>query len=290
MTLPAISTRLSFPPLRLTGSSGLALGTCLALLLALPVSGLAQEDDDTGFGDSTGKTSTKKDKYNTPEEEFVHENLQEFLNPTTFVNHEDGRVTMTFDFRRKKEEHVKIFTPPLKGGTRSKFRYTVYQEEVVVGGSEGLRLSDKGIALLNCWFTDDLEIHSDFLQYINQNPRLSAGLIYYTDKGKGLGCNYGTQLAEYSRGKVKRKAGSIEPISFNTVAPLGLKITKGSYQALRKGRTKQEGKYKTKDFPSGRVGFHWGGSTALIVPNLKITGRIDYKATAKNMKKMMRMN
>ncbi len=247
------------------------------------------EEDEEDEEDIDKSTKTKKRKM-SPEEEFVLGNIKDFLKPTTFVEHPDGRVTMTFNFRKKLDEHKKIFTPYLKPGVKSKFRYTVYQEEVVIGGDEGLRLSDKGLALLNCWWKDSVEAEANFYQYVNHTNRLSAGLIFFTDKKKGLGSNFGGQAVEYSGGRPKKKTGKTIAISFNQMARIGLKIRGGVYEAQRKGKSKAKAKYKQKYFGSGRIGFLWGGSNALIVPTLKITGKIDYPTMAKKMKKYMRIS
>ncbi len=80
----------------------------------------AKPEGRTGTEESAPKLS--------PEEQYVRDNLEKFLNPTRIEFLEDGRVNLIFNFGEKKEEHAELFTPPIADGARSTFRWALDSE------------------------------------------------------------------------------------------------------------------------------------------------------------------
>ncbi|MBI4584675.1 MAG: hypothetical protein HY717_11730 [Planctomycetes bacterium] len=237
-------------------------------------------DGEDGKG---GKTEVPANL--SPDERYIREKLQDYLHPSTVKFEKDGRVILTFDFRKKSEEQEKIFSCKFGHGIKDAFRWTFRDEEWVIGGDIGLRLSDRGMAMINAWFTDDVEAEMEFLQCVNHAARHTAALIYATEKGKALGSNYGGQCAIYLNGQAQKTAGQTIPVVFNQIAKIKLAIQNELLEAHRQGKKKAELKFTRKGFEAGRIGILWGGSMAAIVPSLTITGKFDIKKMAAEMRK-----
>ena len=247
-------------------------------------------DAQEGAGEKTdpaakkGKTSTEKPA-ESPDDAYVKEKLKDVLYPTSIQFLEDGRVHLVFDFGDKTEDHTGIFTPKVGGGLKDVFRWTKREEEIVVGGDPGLRLSDRGMALLNCWFVDDVEAEMEYLQHVPHTEKLIAAVVFANDHGKAIGSNFGTQCAMFAQGRTSGQQGQLAPIPFNSNAKIKLVVKDGEFQAYRDGRARAKMKYPKKSFTSGRIGFSWGGSTASTVPKLEIKGKLDSARMAKEMRK-----
>lgn len=301
-----------FPSLR---TASTVLPFVLVLVLALPftpfassASGLSGEEEfegkkkkkDKKKSDEAKPDSKKPDSKESGDKkkptiaeieaakkkEYVHTKLKDYLFPTAFKVLADGRVQMTISFREKKDEHMGIFSRKFGAGMRDPFRYTISQEEIVVGGDTGLRLSDKGQALINCWFLNDVEAEMEYLQFITHQQRLIGAIVFCTDKGRALGSNFGNQCVQFVKGRLTYKPKhKSQSVSFNQTARIKLAVRKGVFEAYRQGKKKHTMKYSEKKYQSGRIGFVWGGSTAIIVPTVTITGRLDYDMMAKVMQK-----
>ena len=74
----------------------------------------------------------KKKKTTSAAAEYVREHRYECLNATKIKLDKDGRVTMTFDFRKPSGVHEDIFSPNISTKIRNRFR-----------------LGDRGVALLD---------------------------------------------------------------------------------------------------------------------------------------------
>jgi len=242
------------------------------------------EAKDEAGAKAEGKTSVEKPA-ESPDAAFVKEKLKEVLFPTSVQFLEDGRVHLVFDFGDKTEDHTGIFTPKVGGGLKDVFRWTKREEEMVVGGDPGLRLSDRGTAMLNCWFVDDVEAEIEYLQHVPHTEKLIAALIFANDQGKAMGSNFGTQCAMFAQGRPSAQQGQLAPIPFNSKAKIKLVVKDGEFQAYRDGRARTKMKYPKKSFTSGRIGFQWGGSTASTVPRLEIKGKLDNARMAKEIRK-----
>jgi hypothetical protein len=246
----------------------------------------SEEPDAAGAKTEPGeKGKTAVPSPSSPDEAFVKEKLKDVLSPTTIAFLPDGRAHLVFDFGQKIEDHATIFTPNVRGSFKDVFRWTKRDEEVVVGGEPGLRLSDRGMALLNCWFTDDVEAEIVYLQYVPHTDKLIAAVVFANDQGKSIGSNFGTQCATFAQGRAASQQGKLEAITFNTSARIKLVVKDGFFQAHRDGREKAKMKYTKKSFASGRLGFLWGGSTASTVTRLEIKGKLDTTRMAKEIRK-----
>jgi hypothetical protein len=203
----------------------------------------------------------------------------------------DGRVKLIFDFREKKEDHVDIFTPKVGAGYSSPFRWSLSDEEhwsAADGNDIGLRVSNTGMALLNCWFVDDLEAEMTFLNRVTFNQRMYTALIFANDKGSGIGSNLGSQCARFANGKPSGAKGALEAVINDASAKFKLVVRNGNFEAQRNGRSRQSMTYAPKSFSSGRLGFTWGGNIMGFISNLEIVGRIDSKKMSKIMQKAPR--
>lgn len=255
-----------------------------------------EEDGDDDDEESSGKKkgSSKDEKKSSgdsktvaddPDMQFVKENLKEFLSPTSLRYLDDGRVELEFNFAEKSESHKNIFHIPIGDRLKDSFRWTIEDEEWVVGGEAGIRLSNKGIALLNVWFEDEVEAEVNYLQHINWTNRHTAAVIYAAKSGRCLGSNFGSQAALFSSGRMTKAIGEPQSVSFNSGAKIKLVVKEGTFEAHRNGRKKSELPYSQRSYASGRVGVLWSGSLSATVTSLTITGRIDYKTTAELIRK-----
>lgn len=247
-----------------------------------------------------GEDPPQKDKEEAAEEEKapartdvadsvtaeVKKYVKETLQPTTLEFRDDGSVVMTFDFSEKKDCHSEIFNVPVGTRMQDAFRWTTRDEEWVIGGQVGLRVSNRGLALLNCWFQEPIEAEMEFSQYINHDSRHVAAVVFVDDKGQGYGSNYGTQCVALRRGRIAKASGKPKPVGFDVVAKIKLGIKEGFVETCRDGRESSKIKCSRKSLPSGKIGFLWGGSLSGIVRKVAITGKIDCEKTAAEMKKL----
>jgi hypothetical protein len=84
----------------------------------------ADEKEDRDSGDA----KTIPEKKLSIDEQYVHENLEKYLNPTHMEWLPDGRVKLSFDFGDHKEDHESIFTPKVSKDLKSRFRWSVRDE------------------------------------------------------------------------------------------------------------------------------------------------------------------
>ncbi|MBI4606006.1 MAG: hypothetical protein HY721_28915 [Planctomycetes bacterium] len=238
-----------------------------------------------GSGGAEGKTSKPKGPA-SPDEELVKEKLKDVLSPTDMKFLEDGRVHLVFDLTRKSEEHSTIFTPKVGSNLKETFRWSMDDKSFSFFSEyPGVRLSNRGVALLNCWFTDDLEAEVEYLQHIAHSDKLYAAVIYSNDQGKALASNFGSQCAMLVQGRLAGGQGKVDSVSADATAKFKLSVKDGSFEAYRDGRSRQKMKYPAKGFASGRIGFAWGGSIASTLARLEIKGKLDYARMAKEMRK-----
>ena len=264
----------------LAGLAVVALGPLTAPPLPAQDSESNEKKDD---GENKGKTETKR----SVDEAYVFANLEKFLSPTSIEIGENDIVTMTFDFRDRREEHGTIFSPNVSGKIQDGFRWSLDREYIWNAGLDdrGIRVSDNGMALLDCWFTDSVEAEIKIVNGVNFSKRMHASVIFCNDKGVAVGSNLGTQCAMYQKGRPRGTKGELEPIVDGGVISNKLVVRDGMFEAHRNSRKKAEFKYPAKSFSSGRVGFAWGGNLMAVISELKVTGKIDAAKMAKVMQR-----
>jgi hypothetical protein len=228
------------------------------------------------------------------DEAYVREKLPEALHPTKIQFLEDGRVKLDFNFLEKKPDHAKIFAPPVTNDIQSTFRWTVRGEESLSyfkdGSSRltrgGLRIANKGAAFLNCWFLDDVEVELDYTHSANFDPRQIVAVVFQGESGKAVGSNFGTQCATYAGGLPRGDPkGMPEAPMIRSSVEFKLVVRNGSFEAHLDKRLKQSMPYTKRELGSGRVGFLWGPNIAGIVKKLEVTGKLDLKRMAKELRK-----
>jgi hypothetical protein len=225
------------------------------------------------------------------DEQYVRENIERFLHPSEIKFLPDGRAQLKFDFRKKNDDHTAIFSPPVGSNIKDRFRWSLPDEEnwsTADGNDIGLRVSNQGMTLLNCWFTDDLEAEMCFVQKVSFNDRMYAALIFANDKQAAIGSNFGTQCALFRSGTYSGGKGATEPVVNDASNVFGLAVKDGVFRASRKGRPKAEMKYPEKSFESGRLGIAWGGNVMAFVAEISVTGKLDYPKMAKFFQKARR--
>ena len=233
-----------------------------------------KDGDDSDDADGKGKTKV----FDTPEEGVVREKLPGFLNPSTLEWHEDGRVTMAFELGKKSGDHEDIFSTPVGAKSSDTFRWSVDQEDFVVGGIPGIRISDKGMVMLRAWYTGEVEAEIEYRQYINQEKRHIVAVLFQNEKGLALGSIFGNQCAMFSKGKIRNRTKEpIKGVVFDATARIKLTAKDGGFEAHRDGYLSSKQKYKPESFERGQIGILWDGSIAGIVGNIKVTGKLDYK-------------
>jgi hypothetical protein len=215
--------------------------------------------------------------------EYVKTNLRDYLKPTSMDFSKDGQVRLSFDFLVKSEDHETIFTPTIKKGLQGEFRWSVPSEEDWISYTDGtkkmelagLRIGNRGMALLNCWFKDEVSIEIEYQQMITQNVRQVMAVIFYGDKKDAVGSDFGAQCVSFKGGKKGEVKGSREAFLTLQKYKLKLDVGSGEYRASRNGKVKASSKYAPEAFASGRVGILWEGGLAGIITGMEVKGKVD---------------
>ena len=261
-------------------------------------------EDETGEAKEEGgekeKGKTETAKALTPDEQFVRENLEKYLSPTKIEFLEDGRTALAFDFGDKKSEHMTIFTPPISGDKAAKFRYSLRGEFGGWGGGawssgagggendaywEGIRISNEGMAHLNIWFTDDIEAEMYYIQSVTSRPEQIVAVLFTNASGNSLGSKFGSQCTTFARGKVQKVKGEPELVKNEVGTKMKLVVKGGKFEAYRDNKRRSSMEYSQKSYASGKVGMLWAGGVASFIHRMEITGKIDAKKMAQEMKK-----
>lgn len=224
---------------------------------------------------------------------YVKEHLKAYLNPTSMLFLEGGRVQLTFELIEKDPALENVFTPRISRKVNHPFRWTVLREEK--GGrfvkrevpTGGIKIGQKGFALINCWFRDDLFVEIDYLQGPNHQGRQSMALVFHDDKSRhSVGNNFGTQCVLFKGGRRAASSGKIEPPRSNVATPLKLAVKDGTFEVYKDGVLRSSAKYSQKHLRSGRVGLLWSGGVAGIVERLRVQGELDVPAMAKFLRRL----
>lgn len=280
---------------RRTMACGCFLAGCFAFGGAFAL--WAQEEPEGESEAPKEEAKSEAEKKLTPEEQYVRENIEKLFSPTKVEFLDDGRVHLIFNFGEKKEEHVPIFTPPISENLRSTFRWAA-DGEFTMGTwgrardpefsgfrCEGIRIGNSGAAHLNLWFEDDVEAEIAYIQSVTSTPRQTIAVVYTNPKGQSIGANFGSQCAFFTAGALTKQTGSFESVRNETETRIKLVVKDGSFTAYRDNKKRDAAKYSEKNFASGKVGFIWGGGVASFIHRLEITGKIDAKKMADEMKK-----
>ncbi len=238
------------------------------------------KDEDAPV-DKPGKTGTEKET-TAPlsiDDEYVREGLAAHLHPTKLEWLPDGRVKLMFDFTDKNGDMAASWTPKVSSEVNSKFRWALRGEYY------GLRMSMEGQALLDCWFSDDVEVEATYRQGINHGAKQMFAVVFANASLKGIGCNFGTQCATFVKERIEKASGTVDSLLIRETARFKLVVRGGTFEAFRQGRSRAKQGYSPKTFASGKVGFAWGGGIAAGVQRLEITGRVDAKKMAPLLRK-----
>jgi hypothetical protein len=255
--------------------------------------------DDPGAGKKKATTGAGA-KSLSIDDEYVHENLEAYLHPSTIQWLDDGRVKMVFDLSQRNEDHESAFTPKIaKDQINSMFRWTVRGEHGWYGGTYsgssksgdtdyyygGLKTSMEGQAVVNCWFTDDVEAEVSYSQFVSHNAKQMWALVFTNKDTKSIGNNFGTQAATFTKTRLEKTKGTVDQVLNENGMRFKLLVKDGNFEVLRDGKSKQKQTYSKTSFASGRIGFVWGGGISSIVHRLEITGRVDAKKMAAELRK-----
>lgn len=264
-----------------------------------PDGGEADEKEGAEKDGDAGDPAKTKATPSDPDEAYVREHLEEYLSPTTIEFKDDGRAHLVFNFGQKNESQSTSFTPNISASATSIFRWALEGEFIMdswgrAGGkdvgvaTEGLRISNAGMAHLNLVFKDDVEAQISYGQCVVSTTKQTIAVVYTNASGNSLGSNFGTQCAFFSRGRLSKVSGDIKLIASETETLLKLVVKDGKFSAWREGREKSSLAYSPKTYSSGQVGIIWGGGIASFLHRLEVAGSIDYKKTAALMKKKRR--
>jgi hypothetical protein len=273
-----------------------------------------KDDSKKGSGKGAAKAGKGADEDGEPDEakkppkkimsvdeQYVRDNLEKYLSPTTINFMPDGRVKLVFEFGKQLEEHEGIFTPRVSKDVRSKFRWSLRNEWGWGWGYtgstknkdgeweymwEGLRIANDGSAHLNCWFTDDVEAEVSYVQAVSSSPKQTVAVVFTNTSGNSVGSNFGTQCVTLaSNGAISKRAGNIESVPTDRGFKLKLGVRDGKFEANRDGKQKSTMDYNKKNYASGRIGFIWGGGVASFIHRMEVTGKIDAKKMAEQIRK-----
>jgi len=210
---------------------------------------------------------------------LVRDTLKDLLHPTKIKFRKDGRVELTFDFSRHNPDHSGIFQPRVREKSKYPFRWSLH------GYWEwsGLRVGDSGLAVLNCWFEDDVEAEISYRHQSESSKRPPVALVYVNKKKDAIGTNFGTECVVFRGGRTVKKNGEYRHIEYygRSRKDIKLRVKDGTFEAHFRGRKKADMGYCEKKFKSGKIGFLWAGKVAGTISRLTITGKVDAKAMAK---------
>ena len=254
------------------------------------------ENDDH---DRTNKKKKKKKRKATASaaQEYVKSNLEEYLQAESVKFLEDGRVEVRFDFSKHNKDHEDLFSPKIGTKSRSSFRWSLPHEHYWsyyrsrrnadrILGDPGLHVGNRGMAVLNCWFKDNVVAEVEYLPGISYNRRQTLALIFRPDKGKrAVGSNFGSQCVTFQGGWRPISVGKVGELATHTAVDIKLEVRDGVFKASKNGKKKAEAKYKPKFMSSGRIGLYWDGGVAGFVRRLTITGELDAKKMLKVIRK-----
>jgi hypothetical protein len=262
--------------------------------------GASGSSGGSSTGDS-GKAKVAPKKVLSIDEEYVKENLKNYLSPTKIEWKDDGSVKLVFNFRGKRAEHESIFTPPVSKEVGNNFRWSLRYEYSYSGRYvsdpederrddddsywNALRIAMKGAAHLNLWLLDDLDVEIDYVQGVSFSNNQTAALVFTNGSGTSLGSNFGTQCVTFSSGRPQKANGDVEIISSDVPTKIRLVVKDGHFEAYRDGKKKSTMPYSPKSFASGRIGFIWGGGIAGFIHRIEIKGRVDAKKMAQILRK-----
>ena len=269
------------------------------------LSARAEEDDDEDDAPKKKKkkkSRSKKKKKKEPTSvafEYVKSNLQEYLHADSVKFLKNGHVRVYFDFSKKNEDQEGIFTPKIETKVQNDFRWTVLREEgwshrrrrrdVKDSEARGLRIGNKGTALLNCWFKDNVVAEVEYLPCISYSHRQKMALIFRSDKGKrAIGGNFGSQCVTLKGGTRPVFVGKAEEVPSHRSIDIKIETKDGVVKSSRNGKQKAEGKYRPRYMASGRIGFYWAGGVAGFFPELTITGELDSEKMLKVIRKSLK--
>ncbi len=102
------------------------------------------------------------------------------------------------------------------------------------------------MALLNCWFEDDVDATISFGTGTTFSRGQIVSLIFHAKGGKALGSNFGSQCVTYSKGKARKKKGTPDSMQIYSRADIGLVVRDGEFEAQRNGRRRASLDYSTK--------------------------------------------
>ena len=249
--------------------------------------------------ESTAESTPKKAL--SINELYVRDTLKEYLLPTSLSFLDDGRVRLRFDFKKKNPHHENIFIPRVQTRINSHFRWSVRgeEEEWEYYGYDfsrnfsrddvgGLRVSNVGMAILNCWFKNDVTAEITYFTGTSSIPSRIVSVVFCNKSGAGLGSNLGSQCVYFKKASPGRRKGSLRPLNIYTSAKITLVVKEDNFAAHRDGRKQAYKEYTSKKFASGRVGFVWGGKAMGMISELVITGTVDAERMAKELRKVMR--
>lgn len=243
-----------------------------------------------------GQEAESEAEADDPDLAYVKETLKDYLGPQEIKWHKDGTVTLVFDFTEKSSDQAEAFFPVVQKDIRKNFRWSVLDEEWSWWGGRhgrglgdgGLRMSDKGRAVLKCWFVDDVEAEVFYGVGSSFDKKNVGALAFFSKKGDALAANMGSQCVKYKRGRPSGKRGKLRGLDIYQLAKFKLKVKEGKFASYLEDKKKAEMTYRPKKFALGRVGFIWGGRMAGMAAKLIVRGRIAAAVMAKEIKKQRR--
>ncbi|MEM7167965.1 MAG: hypothetical protein AAF581_21105 [Planctomycetota bacterium] len=236
----------------------------------------------TSKEDSVAKKPTKKDAAEgggtvVDRISFLRPKLIELCPSRKYTLDDRGLFSISYDFEEKRYTDGEDWTPALASGKQSHqspIRWTLYQEEVVVDGMTGVRISDRGVWRHNVKLL--APIHVDVVYYpMNQfNKQNQFHVAWVTEAGKGVGANMGLVSGTFSGGVFGKPSGVLEPISGFSSYQIGLTVTKSGYQGRFRRKTTPLRKLPRK-FDSGFVAFVFRNDVAGTIQSVSIRGMLD---------------
>lgn len=208
---------------------------------------------------------------------FIRPKLKEFCPSGRAELDNNGMFSVSYDFELKNYEDGEDWGPAIASGRQSHqaaIRWTLLQEEVVVDGMTGVRISDKGVWRHNVKLMPPLKVDVRYYPMNQFNKANQFHVAWVTEKGLGVGVNMGQVTGLFKRGNFTKPSGPLEAIPGFTSYKMGLSVTSNGFLGSFKRKSCSMRPLPAK-MTSGFASFVFRNDIAGTIQSVSIRGRLD---------------
>lgn len=197
-----------------------------------------------------------------------------------------GLFVVEYNFMQKNTMDGEDWSPAVNDPSpdfRDRIRWTLRQEEVVVGGMVGVRVSDRGVWRHNVKLKAPISLD---LRYFPTNQYRASNILalaWFDEKGKGVATNMGLQTGLVKGGRFTGAKGSLFEISCLQSYRIRLNVTESSFSGNH-DRSPTPSRKVPKKMTSGFAGILFANEIAGTLQSIRISGKLDLEWARKNLK------